>query len=120
MSSKVWPLIALVVVIFAGAIIDGGTRYSRNHGTVTLVHSLVTVGVIYWWYVLDKRERQFKAGMLQNMGIIVFAPLGLAVYFFRSRQLKSAALLTVAMMGILLGLGFVFEAGESIGLRSAF
>ena len=114
-SPKTWSLVVLVVIVFAGAIVTGATRFGPHHATASLVQSLLAIAAIYWWYSIDKRERQFKAGVFQNMGVVIFAPVALAIYFFRSRKLKSAALATLAMIAIFFALAFVLEAGESIG-----
>jgi hypothetical protein len=50
-----------------------------------LAEAVLTAYAIYWWYVLDKREGKFRAGTFQNIGVAVFALVGLPVYFIRSR-----------------------------------
>jgi hypothetical protein len=75
---------------------------------------------IYWWYVLDKREREFRAGTLQNMGVAVLALVGLPIYFIRSRGwLRGSAAIGVAIFVFIciMALTFLGElAGRAIGL----
>lgn len=77
--------------------------------------TLVSVVLIFWWYHLDKRERDYRAGPLMNGGILALAIIAFPVYFVRTRGWKKgivASVLAGVVLAINLGLG---EVGEWIG-----
>ena len=61
----------------------------------------VTVILAYWWYHLDKVEHGFRAGAIQNIGVVVLTVIAIPVYFIRSRGWKRGG------VAIALALGFV-------------
>jgi len=70
---------------------------------------------VYWWYHLDKVERQFRAGMLQNVGVVVLSVVALPIYFVRSRGwAKGGAATLVAPLVLLLALVLSY-VGEQVG-----
>src|SRR5260221_8211989 len=85
-----------------------------------LVEVLLTTYAVYWWYVLDKRERNFPAGLLQNIGVVLINIVALPIYFFRSRGWKRGALATLGMLGVLVCVGLLTYAGELAGRAIAF
>lgn len=77
--------------------------------------TLVSIALIFWWYHLDKRERDYRAGPLMNGGILALAIVAFPVYFVRTRGWKKGLVSTMfagAALAIFLGLG---ELGEWIG-----
>jgi hypothetical protein len=85
-----------------------------------LVEVMLSAYAIYWWYVLDKRERQFRAGTFQNMGVAVFTLVGLPVYFIRSRGWLRGAVATGAALGVLICAVFLTALGQLAGRAIAF
>ena len=80
-----------------------------------LVEVVLMAYAIYWWYVLDRREREFRAGTFQNMGVAVFALIGLPVYFIRSRGLlRGSAAIGVAIF-VFICISFLAYLGELAG-----
>ena len=88
MKGKHRALLMLAIVSF---VLPMGEVVIFKHSAPTLSYLLVEVVLmayaVYWWYVLDKRERAFRAGTFQNMAVAVFALIGLPIYFIRSRGL---------------------------------
>src|ERR1700754_867385 len=75
---------------------------------------------IYWWYVLDKREREFRAGTFQNMGVAVFALVGLPIYFIRSRGLlRGSAAIGIAVF-VFICISVLAYVGGMAGRAIAF
>src|ERR1700730_6395223 len=80
-----------------------------------MVETVVSLAVLFWWYHVDKREWNYKAGPLMNGGVLALAIFALPVYFVRSRGWKKGATntaLALAFLGVTLILG---EAGEKLG-----
>jgi hypothetical protein len=76
--------------------------------------TLVSIALIFWWYHLDKRERDYRAGPLMNGGILALAIIAFPVYFVRTRGWKKGLVSTMfagAVLAVCLGLG---ELGERI------
>ena len=80
-----------------------------------MAETAVSLVALFWWYHVDKRERNYKAGPLMNGGVLALAIVALPVYFIRSRGWKKGAVTTalaLAFLGATLLLG---EAGEKLG-----
>ena len=90
------------------------TGRSDPLGGFALADTLVSLAAIYWWYHADKAQRQFRAGPLQNVGVIAMAIIALPIYFIRSRGWKHGSLAT-AIAAVLLAATFGLEwLGEAI------
>lgn len=77
--------------------------------------TLASIALVFWWYHLDKRERDYRAGPLMNGGILALALVAFPIYFVRTRGWKKGAIATCvagAVLAVCLGLG---ELGERIG-----
>jgi CDP-diglyceride synthetase len=78
-------------------------------------YALLSAYAIYWWYVVDKRERAFRAGAIQNIGVAFLSFIALPIYFFRSRGWKWGLVNTVSVFAIVVALGALGYLGETIG-----
>jgi len=120
-GKKLYALGLLALISFCGAVLEAVlTGGVEPFGKFELVESLLSLGPLYWWYYLDKEERRFTAGVVQNLAIIGVAAIGLPIYFIRSRGWKDGAIVTAQAFGfwaLLVGLGWL---GELLGaaLRS--
>ncbi len=117
-AAKLVVLALLAIVSFASplteAMIAGQVETFSAFGLVETVASLV---LLFTWYHLDKRERDYRAGRLMNAGILVAAVIALPIYLLRSRGWKrgmAAVAVAALYLGFLFGLG---ELGEFLGLR---
>ena len=122
MKQKHRALVILVVALFvtsAGEILIFG-RPMDTANAYTFGTALLTVFLIYWWYVLDKRERQFPAGMVQNVGIIFLSPIALPVYLIRSRGWGKGLVATLGAVVMFLVMGSAMYLGELMGRQIAF
>src|SRR5947207_275493 len=80
-----------------------------------IAETLVGLTAIYWWYHLDKAERQYHAGPLMNVGVVALTIIALPIYFIRSRGWKrglAATGVAVAIFGVTYALEML---GEWIG-----
>jgi hypothetical protein len=75
---------------------------------------------IYWWYVTDRRERNFRAGTFQNMAVAAFTLVGLPVYFVRSRGWIHGLIATAAALGIFACVVALSYSGQATGRVIAF
>jgi hypothetical protein len=118
--SKLRPLIVLWAVVFAGEVIEGAAWRARGNHLFEVIQSLLMAIAIYWWYHLDKVERQFRAGVLQNIGVAAVSPIALPVYFVRSRGWRRGAWATLGALGIFLLMIAFAMAGYILGRQVAF
>jgi hypothetical protein len=107
-------LLALISLIspMIEMMVTGRVEMLSKFGMVETVVSLV---VLFWWYHMDKREWNYKAGPLMNGGVLALAIVALPVYFIRSRGWRKGAVtaaLALAFLGVTLLLS---EAGERLG-----
>jgi hypothetical protein len=58
--------------------------------------------LVYWGYHLDKRERAFRAGPIQNIGVLILSVIAVPVYLVRSRGWKRGAVATGLAFGFVL------------------
>ena len=122
MKQKHRALVILVVasfVISVGEIVIFG-RPVDTANAYTVGAMFLTVFLIYWWYVLDKREREFGAGPVQNLGVIFLSPIALPIYFIRSRGWAKGFIAIAIAFGVVLIIGTAIYLGELVGRRIAF
>ena len=116
LTPKSTALALLGLVSLAGPILEGWwTGRVESMSGFDLAMTVVSISLIFWWYHLDKREHDYQAGPLMNVGVIALAMLALPIYFIRSRGWKRGLVATFYAAGILavtLGLN---ELGERIG-----
>ena len=116
MSEKAWALALLALLSLAGPLIETlATGRVEQLGKFDLVETFLAIPLLYWWYHVDKRERNYSAGPLMNGGVVALAIVALPVYFVRSRGWKRGALasaIAIGFFGLTLVLG---ELGEKIG-----
>ena len=87
----------------------------ETFGTFGMVETAVSLVVLFWWYHVDKQERNYRAGPLMNGGVLALAIIALPVYFIRSRGWQKGAIaigLALAFLGATLVLS---ELGEKLG-----
>ena len=80
-----------------------------------LATTVVSIPLIFWWYHVDKREHDYQAGPLMNVGIVAVAIVALPIYFVRTRGWKRGALATALALAVFLVLLGLSELGEWIG-----
>src|SRR5262245_48189456 len=87
MNQKLWPwvmfLVISTVVPFIEVVIF--RRPIDPFSPYSIIDMVLFAGATYWWYVVDKRQRSFVAGGVQNISVIFLSIIGLPVYFVRSR-----------------------------------
>ena len=84
-------------------------------GCETLVETVASVVLLFWWYHLDKAEHRYAAGRLMNAGVLVLAVIALPIYFLRTRGWRRGGV-TIALAAAFVLLTFVLgEAGEGLG-----
>lgn len=103
---------------FAGPILEVlVTGRVEDFGRFEIAETFVALALVFWWYHVDKRSRDYRAGPLMNGGVLAAAVIALPIYFVRTRGWKRGALATLAaaaFFGITLALG---ELGEWLGMR---
>lgn len=117
MKGKQRALLMLAIVSFVlpmGEILIF-KRPLNNANTYMLAEVLLSAYAIYWWYVVDRRERKFRTGTFQNIGVAVFAIVGLPVYLIRSRGWARGALATLGALGVLICVAALSYLGELAG-----
>lgn len=84
-----------------------------------MVDIFLSIFPIYCWYYVDKAQMNFRAGLIQNAGVVAFAVVALPVYFTRSRGWKRGGIF-ILMMAVVLAISYALEeAGEAIGAAIA-
>jgi len=80
-----------------------------------LAETFLSLAPIYWWYYVDKEQRQFRAGPLLNVGVIAMTIIALPIYFIRSRGWKRGSLSTAMAAGVFAAAWGLEWLGETIG-----
>ena len=116
MKPKTMALVVLGVVSVACPAVEmAATGNVDPFGPYGLADALLSLAPIFWWYHVDKQERNYRAGPLMNVGMVALTIIAMPVYFVRSRGWKQGAissLLALAVFGATLALG---ELGEWLG-----
>ena len=118
MKPKLHPIAMLLTVAF---LLPLGETIIRGKvepfGKFSLIQAVLMAISIYWWYFLDKAERHFRAGAIQNIGVAVLSIVALPVYFIRSRGWRHGALASAVGFGVLLVAEVLSYLGELAGHR---
>lgn len=113
---KIAALVALGVLSLLGPPAEiVFTGQVEDWGPWTIGETVASAILIFWWYHLDKAERDYRAGMLMNGGMLALAALTLPIYFIRTRGWKRGALATAGAAAVLGTLLVLEEAGEWLG-----
>jgi hypothetical protein len=109
---------ALALVSFVSPLAEEfATGAVEPFSTFGIVEALISLVLLFWWYHLDKAERDYRAGKLMNAGVLVLAVVALPVYFIRSRGWRRGPR-TIALALLFLGATYALgEAGEWLGAR---
>jgi protein-S-isoprenylcysteine O-methyltransferase Ste14 len=116
MTPKLTALVLLALLSLAGPLIEAGaTGRVEPFSRFGLAEALLSLPLIYWWYHVDKQQRNYQAGPLMNAGVVALTILALPVYFIRSRGWKRGAT-AIALAALVLVITFALgELGEQIG-----
>ena len=117
MRLKLWPWVIVValstVMPFTHFLFTH--RLIQPYTTYWLVDLVIFTAAIYWWYLLDKRQRNFPAGGTQNISVIFLTVIGLPVYFIRSRGWRKGAIATIVGLLVFIGLSLLSYGSELLG-----
>jgi inner membrane protein len=105
-------LIAALSFLFAALerALTGDIDAFSNFG---LAEALASVSLLFWWFHLDKAERDYGGSGLLNVAIVAFGPFALLWYFFRSRGLRGGSVATLACIGYMAALFALAALGET-------
>jgi polyferredoxin len=84
-----------------------------------LAGTLLSIPLIFWWYYVDKGERNYRAGPIMNVGVVALSILTLPIYFVRSRGWKRGLVSTALAATVLIVTFVLAELGEQIGAAFA-
>ena len=114
--AKSYALATLAAISLLSPIVEAAvTGRIEPFSTFALVGAFLSIAPIYWWYYVDKEQRQFRAGAILNVGVIGLAIIALPIYFIRSRGWKRGSLSAAMAAGVLLGTFGLEWLGEAIG-----
>jgi uncharacterized membrane protein len=115
-KQKAWALAILAAISLLGPVLEIIiTGRIEPYGNFAMAEVFVSIAPIYWWYYLDKRDTQYRAGSLMNAGVIALAIVALPIYFIRSRGWKRGGLFILMLavaVAVTTALGWL---GEEIG-----
>jgi len=115
-APKTIALILLGVVSLVGPFIEMLTTGKvEDFSNFDVAATVVALPLLFWWYHVDKRERDYQAGPLMNAGILVLAVVAFPIYFVRTRGWKRGAIATLLALGVFAILLELSELGEWIG-----
>jgi len=117
---KTYALALLAAISLLSPLIERvATGRVEPYSTYGMVDIFLSIFPIYWWYYVDKAQLNFRAGPVQNAGVIALAIVALPVYFIRSRGWKRGGFF-ILMIAVALAISYALEeAGEAIGAAIA-
>ena len=107
-------------VAFVGTVLEAAFWPERGNQELGLAETVLFAIAVYWWYHLDKIERQFKAGLLQNLSVAAIAVIGLPVYFVRSRGWRRGIIAVSRSFAFMLLIFLIAVVGYLLGRAVAF
>ena len=112
--AKIYALVILALLSLLSPIFEVmATGHVVPFSKFDIAYTFLAITPIYWWFYIDKEQRKFHAGPIQNVGVIFLAIIALPVYFIRSRGWKQGSLSTVkagCVFATTLFLGWLGEA----------
>jgi hypothetical protein len=118
MNTKTLALALMAGISFASPLAESlATGRVETWSTFGLAETGISVVLLFWWYHLDKAERDFTASRLMNAGVLVFAAIALPVYFVRTRGWKRGGVTVAVAAAFLLATFVLGEVGEWLGSR---
>jgi hypothetical protein len=118
--AKIYALAILAVISLLGPVLEMAvTGRVEPFSNFDLAETFLSLAPIYWWYYVDKEQRQFRAGPLLNVGVIAMTIIALPIYFIRSRGWKRGSLSTAMAAGVLAATFGLEWLGETIGTAIA-
>ena len=113
---KMAVLAALGVLSLLGPIAEiAFTGRLEDWGPWTMGETIASAVLIFWWYHLDKTERDYRAGILMNGGMVALAALALPIYFVRTRGWKRGGIAIAGAVAVFVALLVLEELGEWLG-----
>jgi hypothetical protein len=113
---KMAVLAALGVLSLLGPIAEiAFTGRLEDWGPWTMGETLASAVLIFWWYHLDKAERDYRAGILMNGGMLALAALALPIYFVRTRGWKRGGIAIAGAVAVFVALLVLEELGGWLG-----
>lgn len=113
---KMAVLAALGVLSLLGPIAEiAFTGRLEDWGPWTMGETLASAVLIFWWYHLDKTERDYRAGILMNGGMVALAALALPIYFVRTRGWKRGGIAIAGAVAVFAALLVLEELGGWLG-----
>jgi hypothetical protein len=112
--------VKLVALLPATAFIFGCLAYGAAGGPAAgsrllLVHALLSIAIVFVWFLQDAKARQYKASILLKLSMPTLTFAALPYYLFRSRGLvgglKAAALAILVFVGTMVA----YHAGAWLG-----
>ena len=89
-------------------------RFDKN-GTYSIVHIALMSFCAFWWLRLDASQLKRQPSRTLNISVIVFPVAALPYWFFATRKMKDAAVISLGFLAVLalfVALAFV---GLSLG-----
>lgn len=113
---KMAVLAALGVLSLLGPIAEiAFTGRLEDWGPWTMGETLASAVLIFAWYHLDKAERDYRAGILMNGGMVALAALALPIYFVRTRGWKRGGIAIAGAVAVFVALLVLEELGGWLG-----
>ena len=116
MTPKTIALVLLGAVSLVGPLLERWwTGRIEPLSTFDVVTTLASIPLIFFWYHVDKRQHDYQAGPLMNVGIVAIAIVALPIYFVRSRGWKRGLVATAFALGVFVVTLALSELGEQVG-----
>lgn len=88
---QTWVLASLPALSFVFGCLDYGPFHGPGPGTLSTIHAVAVLGLVFAWFLLDARERAYNASILLKLAMIALSSVALPYYLFRSRGFAGGA-----------------------------
>ena len=113
---KIIALALLAALTLAVPAVEGAlTGGSESYNAWDIAGSFLALLPLYWWYHLDKAERDYRAGPLMNVGMVGAVIVALPIYLVRSRGWKNGVRANAVAAVGLAALYLLEWLGEALG-----
>ncbi len=111
-----YPLALLpVVALVFGCLEYGPARGPESGSVLQILHALTSLALVFVWFLLDARERGYRASIVLQTALIVLTVVALPYYLFRSRGLAGGFRALALSVAVFAGTMIAYHLGSLFG-----
>ena len=109
---QTWALAALPALSFVFGCLEYGPFRGPQAGSLLSMHAAAVLGLICVWFLLDARERAYRASIVLTIAMLALTSVALPYYLFRSRGFAGGVKATLRAVLMFAGTMAAYRIGS--------